>query len=431
MQQYDMPQVLDADPSRTVFPSAHQSEPRDRSPASSRSPRGFWVRVHRYAGLTTATFLTIAGLTGSVIAFDHELDEWLNPQFFRATGRPALSPLELGRQLEAADPRVRISYLPLTLEPGGSLDVFIEPREDAAGKPFEVEHNEIFLDPATGATLGSREWGACCFGREHLLPFLYRLHYTLHLPGDMGLWIMGIVALIWMLDSGIGFYLTLPRGRPFWHKWKTSWTVKRGAGKYRFNFDLHRAGGLWLWLVLVTLAVTAVSLTLGDRLVRPVVALFSPLTPDLLDEREERSSGKPLESPVSRDQAVVAATREAAQRGWTMAPSGMYYSSLAGVYGVNFGSDHPTGFGYPTIYVDAADGRILGAEVPGQGTAGDLFLQIQFPLHSGQIGGLPTRILISCTGLGVAMLSVTGVVIWLRKSRGRARRAVPRETQTA
>jgi uncharacterized iron-regulated membrane protein len=46
-------------------------------------------------------------------------------------------------------------------------------------------------------------------------------------------------------------------------------------------------------------------------------------------------------------------------------------------------------------------------------------MQAQFPLHSGRILGLPGRILISIMGLVVAMLSVTGIVIWARKRRTR------------
>ena len=57
--------------------------------------------------------------------------------------------------------------------------------------------------------------------------------------------------------------------------------------------------------------------------------------------------------------------------------------------------------------------------IPGTGSAGDIFLQAQFPLHSGRILGLPGRILISAMGLVVAMLSATGLVIWLRKRRAR------------
>ena len=79
------------------------------------------------------------------------------------------------------------------------------------------------------------------------------------------------------------------------------------------------------------------------------------------------------------------------------------------------------GLGNPWLYFDARDGSPAGADVPGTGSAGDIFLQAQFPLHSGRIIGLPGRILVSCLGLAVAMLSVTGVVIWFRKRRAKAR----------
>lgn len=60
---------------------------------------------------------------------------------------------------------------------------------------------------------------------------------------------------------------------------------------------------------------------------------------------------------------------------------------------------------------------MLHVQIPGTGTAADTFVQLQFPLHSGQIIGLPGRILISLTGLVVAVLSVTGVLIWARKCK--------------
>ena len=93
------------------------------------------------------------------------------------------------------------------------------------------------------------------------------------------------------------------------------------------------------------------------------------------------------------------------------------------------GDDHgAAGVGPPYLYFDGGDGRFLGDRVPWQGTAADIFVQAQFPLHSGRILGLPGRILISLMGIVVAALSVTGVVIWARKRRARlaaARRGVP------
>ncbi|WP_409998334.1 PepSY domain-containing protein, partial [Escherichia coli] len=46
--------------------------------------RPILVLLHRWCGLFIALFLFTAGLTGAVISWDHELDEWLNPHLFDA-----------------------------------------------------------------------------------------------------------------------------------------------------------------------------------------------------------------------------------------------------------------------------------------------------------------------------------------------------------
>jgi len=111
------------------------------------------------------------------------------------------------------------------------------------------------------------------------------------------------------------------------------------------------------------------------------------------------------------------------QRGWVAPAGAVFYAASYGLYGVSFyhpGDDHgAAGVGPARLYFDATDGRYLGERVPWKGTAADIFVQAQFPLHSGRILGLPGRILISIMGLVVAALSVTGVVIWLRKRRAR------------
>ncbi len=72
------------------------------------------------------------------------------------------------------------------------------------------------------------------------------------------------------------------------------------------------------------------------------------------------------------------------------------------------GGEHDPGLGSDILYFDSADGRYIGDWIPWRGTAGDLFIQMQFPVHSGRIFSIPGRILISAMGLGVAMLSLTG-----------------------
>lgn len=386
------------------------------------------VLLHRWVGLATAVFLAVAGLTGTVIAFHRELDAWLNPAFFHPTPvvGPTLPANELVRRVEAAEPRFRVTYAPLRTLPGRAAELYGEPRLDPSGKPFELGFDEVFAEPTTGEIVGRRTWGACCLEREHLIPFLYRVHYSLKIPGNWGTWLMGAVAAAWVIDCFVGLWLTFPRGRPFLTKWRPAWRVKRGAGGFRLAFDLHRAAGLWLWGLLLVLAVSSVSFNLYEELFKPLVQVLSPLTPYPLD-----APAGPFKEPrLSFEDAGAAAAAEGERRGWADPPAHAFYSPSHDVYGVDFRPVHAydrPGLGSPVLYVDGADGRLLGARVPGEGTWGDAFEQLQYPLHSGQVAGLPGRIFIASVGIVVAGLSVTGVLVWAKKrasaARARNRRA--------
>ncbi|HIZ50967.1 MAG TPA: PepSY domain-containing protein, partial [Candidatus Pseudomonas excrementavium] len=71
------------------------------------------------------------------------------------------------------------------------------------------------------------------------------------------------------------------------------------------------------------------------------------------------------------------------------------------------------------IFFHGTDGRLLGQEIPGQGTWGERFFQLQAPIHGGRILGLPGRILIAVLGVAIFVLSISGVVIWWRKRQAR------------
>jgi uncharacterized iron-regulated membrane protein len=120
---------------------------------------------------------------------------------------------------------------------------------------------------------------------------------------------------------------------------------------------------------------------------------------------------------------VDIARQAAVQRGITSPIGGIYYGGNYSFYNVSFfdpADEFGTaGMGLSNIYVDGMDGKIIGQHKPWEGTAADVFVQLQFPLHSGRILGMPGRIMMSFMGVVVAMLSVTGIVIWERKRRSR------------
>ena len=389
--------------------------------------RPLLVKVHRWFGLSAALFLFIAGLTGAIISWDHELDAWLNPQLFQARSAgqrlagPVLSGLALANLVEAAYPQMQVTYVLTQSEPGHTSTMMVEGRPDRqTGVPADLGYNQIAVDPVTAEIQGQRTWGELSLRRENLLPFLYKLHYTMFLPQaggiEIGIWLMGIIGALWAVDCLVALWLSFPNRR----SWRKSLAFRWRAGGHKLNFDLHRSGGVWLWSLLLILAVTSVSMNLEKPVVRPLLQIFSTLTPDPFAYSSVASPGASAAvTRLSRERIVELAERERQRRGWSLPVGGIFYSSATGLYGVGFfeaGNDHgDAGLGNAWLYFDARNGQLAGSKIPGTGSAGDLFLQAQFPLHSRRILGLPGRILISLMGLAVAMLSVTGVFIWMRK----------------
>jgi len=95
--------------------------------------RPFLIYLHRYVGLLLAPFLVIVGLTGSALAFYHELDRWLNPSMLTVPIPQTLDqaslfdPFALHERTESQEPRAQIDWFDLTFEPGQAYRLFLLP----------------------------------------------------------------------------------------------------------------------------------------------------------------------------------------------------------------------------------------------------------------------------------------------------------------
>ncbi len=217
--------------------------------------------------------------------------------------------------------------------------------------------------------------------------------------------------------------------KSWWDRWAPAWKIKRGASSYRLNLDLHRAFGLWLWVMLLILAFTSISMNLNNEVVRPILSQISSLTPDAFDDRSPAPLNKPIEPKLEfhRRHLRLRAPKPRSAAG-TSPLGSAFYGLQHGLYAVSFfhpGDDHGSaGMGVKMLFVDAMNGSLQGGRVPGRAPPPTSSCSLQFPLHSGRIAGIPGRVFLSFMGLVVALLSITGIVIWFKKRVNRRRVAL-------
>ncbi|MEH2140702.1 PepSY-associated TM helix domain-containing protein [Nostoc sp.] len=136
--------------------------------------RTITFQLHRWLGLVVGILLCIAGLTGSILVFEQEIDNFiLGHQMGHvvSVGNP--------QPLETLANTVNTTY---TSTPGFKL-TYVEMLE---GEPYEFRAEtakgkdfRVFVNPYTGKVMGDRIWDDTWLG------FTFKLHYQL-LAGETG-----------------------------------------------------------------------------------------------------------------------------------------------------------------------------------------------------------------------------------------------------
>ena len=188
-------------------------------------------------------------------------------------------------------------------------------------------------------------------------------------------------ALLWLADSFWALVLTLPvkkkaagaqdapakaGGKSWWARWMPSWRIRWGAGAYKLNFDLHRAGALWIWGVIVIVAFTSFSINLYREVFYPVMSKVSTTTPGPYETLKPAPLGSFIEPKIGFATAIEIARQEAVQLGIKTEAGGIWYGGDFPFYNVSFfDPDDETGamgMGLSNVYVSSESGEVLGLE---------------------------------------------------------------------
>jgi uncharacterized iron-regulated membrane protein len=374
------------------------------------------MAVHRYTGLAAMVLLGFAALTGSALCFVRVLDPALNRDLFdqpSVAGTPPVAPLVA--RFAAAHPAITIGSFPLAVPADQRIPVKIAPTT-LDGRPAD----QIFLDRGTGALAAARSDEPALNARG-AMRLLHDIHYTL-LAEAPGRWLMGVVALLWLIGNGVGFYLTLPQRGAFWKQWKRSWRFSFKSSLPRLILDLHRAPGLWLLLPFTALALTSVAMNFFGEAYEPLVNRAFPEP-----ETEQAAPAHPG-APIDFAGAVALARAEAKRRDEVWRPATVTYSARTQRIGVTLTDDGTLNYhalGPIYLYFDRRDGHLADVADPYHGNRNLAWIRLLYPVHSGRIFGLATIALVFTLGLMTTTMCGTGVYVWLKKRPARKKARNP------
>jgi len=390
--------------------------------------RRVWSLVHRYVGIALAALLAFEGLTGSLLALRSPLERAFAPELHaKAPDGAARLPLaELAGRAAELWPSLAVDYVIVRGDQALARLRHGDAQTEDDGSPHG---HMIALDPWTGAELKAPVDGVWDRIRR-FLDVVYRLHSNLAL-GSAGAWTLAVVAVLWTLDTFVSAYLTFPRGRARWPaRWGKSWLVKRSASSFRTVYDLHRAGGLWPWPLLLAFAWSSVMLEPTPIYDLATGALFDyrssdavmaaafarPAGPRLLGWREAEARGAELIAETARERRLALGDADALAY---IEPLNVYSYGVASSLDVR-GADSDTG-----VWFDAATGARLETFLPTGGRTGDSISTWLRALHFADIRDSSLyRGLVVALGLWIAILSGTGVLVWLKKRRGERERSL-------
>ncbi|NOV31647.1 PepSY domain-containing protein [Methylomonas sp. ZR1] len=388
-----------------------QSKPQNRELSRLKARRQRWLTVHLWLGLTLGLLLSIYGITGSILVFHAEIDEWLHPEMLtvqplaHAEYRPLAEIFAAGKQ--AMPPAAKHTF---ATYPRNEFAAF-KLRYAVAGADGSLENWEVAVDPYTTNISGkqlkrrSSDWLPSTF-----IGLMFELHFALLIPGELSEPIVGMSAALLIISTLTGLIVWWP----LTGHWRNALTFKAKAGKVRFNYDLHKTSGFYTLLVMLPVLFSGIYMVLPHNVV-PVLELFSPVTYRYWFQSQPPYPNAPA---IGMDDAVAIALKQypTGRPHWIYGatePTKTYTVCQDGV-------DAPGSIlQRRCTVIDRYSGKILDLDDPSlpTATAGEIFTHWQWPLHSGQAFGMAGRILVFITGLACPVLFVTGVIRWRQKRR--------------
>ena len=355
--------------------------------------------LHTWIGIVSGLFLSVIALSGSVILFRAEFERAAMPPHSGGMHHVSVdqAAAAVGRlRPEAPVRRVRI--------PADADDPYVF-QVQSSGKRTE----RLVVDSSTAQVVGSIQ--------PNWVDWMVDLHRNL-LSGTTGRSIVGGFGIVLFTLSATGLVMWLTGAR----NWRAWVSVRRRGSRVRFNYELHRAAGLWSYAFLALISFTGIELAY----------------PNAFRDAVQSMTGKPanVRSPKVAGSGPRLSLDEYMSIGRAAMPDGVPMElrlpdkpkSPVDLRLHRAGDLAPSG---NHVYIDAANGAVVMVDRIVDRPLGARFLAAMSPLHYAQFGGITAKIAWALFGLAPLLLFVSGLLAWWRPAKTKTPEAIPQREEVA
>jgi uncharacterized iron-regulated membrane protein len=362
-----------------------------------------WYQVHKWTSLVCTVFILMLCITGLPLIFHHEIDHWLG----YSTEVPAIDHAGPDADVDAvvADALAR--------RPGDTVQFLVADAHEPdalyvrMGTTVKSADMSAFFtyDARTGDFLGDYPLG------QGIMNLMLRLHVDLFagLPGTLFLGFMGVLLLASLVSGAVVY-------GP--HAAKAGFGQVRRQRSRRLRWlDLHNVLGIvtlvWLFVVTATGVVNTLS-----------IPIFADWQANELAEMTAGYRDRPPPEETADLDAVLAAARGAApdkQLSFLAFP-GNEFASSHHFTAFMTGTTALTSKLLRPVLIDAKTGKAVETgSLPWTVSA----LLLSQPLHFGDYGGMPMKILWALLDIIAIIVLSTGLVLWFKRGEAPARVRAP------